>query len=147
MSQKAANGLDLLSQRIVNVGTPTATTDATTKSYVDNATVVTIGPAGSAATIDVSLGTIFLVVLSAASCAITLSGAPASGFSKPVWVIYRQAASPPTGGNLVTHVTTVMWPNGIDPTAGLSSAANKEDMVTYVPLGGTWRGAPGAFGW
>lgn len=36
MATKVGNGLDLLLQRIINLGDPTAPTDATTKQYVDN---------------------------------------------------------------------------------------------------------------
>lgn len=36
MAQKVSNGLDLLLQRIINLGDPTGPTDAATKQYVDN---------------------------------------------------------------------------------------------------------------
>lgn len=118
----------------------TATSDGFVKSTGGGREVInTIASSGSAVTLDLSLGNVQDVTLTAATVTVTLTGQVASKACS-MTVFVRQDA---TGGRLVTWPAAVAWPSGNVPL--LTTTASGVDVINLVTLDGgtTWLGFHG----
>lgn len=140
MTRKVSNGLDLQSQKIVNLGTPSTGTDAATKTYVDG----------------VARGLAWHDSVTAASTAnVSVSSAPATldgvtGVSGDRWLLKNQTTASENGiyifngsGSALTRATdmaagAVLNAGAAVSTEGAGTANANQVFHVTTPATGTW---------
>ncbi|MCA0944479.1 hypothetical protein LCM08_06110 [Salipiger pacificus] len=100
---------------------------------------VTHSPAGDNVTLDLGQGSVFRLVLNAASCLLVMSNKPTeAGTAFHATVVLEQG----TGGNLIdwSQIANLKWNGGVLPV--LSSAQGAVDVVDLMTLdgGNSWFG-------
>jgi hypothetical protein len=99
--------------------------------------VNTLTSAGPSPVIDLTLGNVHLVTLTATNATVSVTGAT-FGVACSASLYIKQDV---VGGRVITWPASIKWPGGIAPT--LSSGANKIDLVVLETVDGgtTWFGA------
>lgn len=132
LAQRTASG------DLIVPGTPAASTNATSRQYVDDRagdkSPTDNATAASAITIDGTQSKTARRQLTGNVTA-TISGTPTAGLAFSVTLILVQDA---TGGRTVTWPAAIKWPGGVKPV--LSTAANAIDVVTIFWDGTEWVG-------
>jgi hypothetical protein len=125
MSIKINNTTIIDDERVVN--------DAKFQAYKEK--IVSVGTVSSNTNIDLTLGNLFDVTISA-NVVFTFTNPPPAGFSQPATIILRQDGT----GNRTATFTNARYTDGQLPQ--LSTGANDIDVLTFFTIneGATWFG-------
>ena len=87
--------------------------------------------AGTSYTVDIESGNVFNLILNSATCTLTFSNPFASGTATSFSLFLVQDA---TGSRTVTWPSSVIWPDGTEPT--LTNIGEDMDVFTFITLNG-----------
>lgn len=128
---RTALGLGSMATQTASNVAITGGTIETTKLQAYRETVVTVTPAAGTATLDLSLGNVFTVTLTASSTALAFSNPPSSGVSFSITLIVKQDGS---GNRLLTYPASCKFTDSVNPV--LATGANKTDVITFFTVDG-----------
>ena len=126
-----AAALDMNSQKITGLGTPTVGTDAATKTYVD-------GVAAASAMSAVALGSSLIDPTAGRYFTRTVSGAAVFLFSTPSTPVFEFTLKIVHTSGPITWPASVTWPGGVAPAL----TAGKVHIFKFLTddTGAKWRG-------